>query len=75
MAHISDHAVQRYQERIERVDASEARAAMLSASDAIDTAAEFGCNRVVLGNGARLVLQGKTVVTVKEKRHGKRPRG
>lgn len=74
MVHITDHAVQRYRERIEPVDADQAKAAMLHASDTIDVAAEFGCSRVVLGNGARLVLQGSTVVTVKDKRHGKRPR-
>lgn len=74
MAVITAHAAQRYAERVAPVDPSDARLAMLAASPAIDCAARIGCDVVVLGNGARLVLDGDIVVTVLSKRRGRRSR-
>lgn len=73
MAMVSAHAVERYRERIEAVSESEARAAMMRAARAIDIAASFGAGTVVMGNGARLILVGDVVVTVKPKRFDWRP--
>jgi hypothetical protein len=62
---ITRHAIDRY---LQRVDASlspeAAKAEMLAASSAIERAAAFGCDAVKLGNGARLILDGLSVVTV-----------
>jgi hypothetical protein len=63
--HITDHAIARYQERVEpALNHGEAHAAILSHSKAIDAAVEFGAGTVILGCGARLVLCGCRVVTV-----------
>lgn len=72
MAYISDHAVLRYLERVRGIDVEAVRAEMMS--PAIDTAIAFGCDAVVTGNGARLLIADDTVVTVLPKRVGKRPR-
>lgn len=62
--HITAHAVTRYQERVEQIPESEVRARILACRRAIDKAAEFGCGCVICGDGTRLKLKGKTVVTV-----------
>jgi hypothetical protein len=72
MAEISDHAVLRYLERVKGVDIEAIRAEMQS--PALDAAAAFGCSTVIMGNGARLKMQGSVVVTALEKRFGKAPR-
>lgn len=62
MAHITDHAVLRYLERVKGVDIDAVRAEMQSA--ALDAAVKIGCDTVILGNGARLKLVGDVVQTV-----------
>ena len=76
MAHVTAHAILRYQERVEPVTAEKAREIMMGASLTIDKASAFGCDLIVLGNGARLRLDGDRIVTVlgkrcvKQARHG-----
>jgi hypothetical protein len=66
MAWISDHAAQRYVERIApHLSEAQARAEMLLASETIHLASMFGAPTVKLGNGARLCLRGDCVITVK----------
>lgn len=64
--HITDHAVVRYLERVYGVDIEAIRNEMRC--PAIETAANFGCGTVKLGNGARLKLVGNVVQTVLPKR-------
>ncbi len=73
MSFISDHAVLRFLERVKGIDVEGARREMMAAADVIDKAADFGCDTVIMGNGARLKLQGDTVATVLPKRLGRRP--
>lgn len=62
---ITDHAVARYQERIDpALTAAQARAAILSHGPVVKKAAAFGCRTVRMGNGGKLVLDGTRVVTV-----------
>lgn len=70
--HITDHAAQRYAERVGGTTA-DARQAILASTKAIEAAADFGAPTLILGNGARLVLDGRTVITVLPKWDG-RPR-
>lgn len=70
MAYVSDHAVLRYLERVDGIDVEAIRTRLTV--DIIDTAAAFGCDTVVLGNGARLKLHGAIVATVLESRRKKR---
>lgn len=66
MARISQHAAQRWVERINpRMTLGEAEAAMMLSARAIDVAAAFGATGIRLACGARLVLSGDCVVTVK----------
>lgn len=62
---VSRHAVDRY---IERVDGSltpeEADAEIRRHAPAIIRSADFGCRVLRLGNGAKLVLEERKVVTV-----------
>lgn len=73
MAFVTHHAAVRYTERVEPCDVETARLRILSAQRVIDRAAAFGCSTIVMGNGARLVLDGTSVVTVLSARKGKRP--
>lgn len=61
---VTAHAIERWIERVAPVSWDEAEAAMLAAAPIVDRAAEIGCSVVITGNGARLVLDGETVVTV-----------
>lgn len=62
---VTTHAVARWCERVDpRATADQARHAMLACARAVDAAAAFGCPTVRLGSGARLILEGETVVTV-----------
>ena len=72
MATITNHALQRYIERVAPVPLREAREAIEHAFPAIHCAARIGCTLVVLGNGARLRLDGDKVVTVLAKRGGRK---
>jgi hypothetical protein len=64
MIKVTDHACRRFAERVERCSLDDARLRILAASRAIEAAAAFGCEVVRMGGGARLVLNGLTVVTV-----------
>lgn len=68
MARITAHAIQRYRERVDDVEPNIAREMLRSFAPIIDRAAAFGCDTIVLGNGARLKLKGATVCTVLQKR-------
>jgi hypothetical protein len=70
MVEISDHAVLRYLERVYRVDIDAIREEMRCPG--LEQAAAFGCETVKLGNGARLKIVGRTVVTVLAKRGPRR---
>lgn len=65
MAILTQHAFERY---VERIDGSatypEVADMVRGADEAIATAARFGCSVVRLGNGVKLVLDGENVVTV-----------
>jgi hypothetical protein len=54
--HITEHAIDRYCERVENVAREVVRARMLAASRGILCAAAFGARCVILGNGVRLVI-------------------
>lgn len=65
---VTAHAAQRYVERINpSLTAREARLAIRQHHVIINKAADIGCHVVKLGCGARLVLDGVTVITVLEK--------
>lgn len=56
--HVTQHAIDRYVERIAPVDREVARRTIAAAAPAIETAAAFGAHTVRLGNGAKLVIRG-----------------
>lgn len=64
MCTVTDHAVLRYLERVWHIDVEKAKAEMLNAGAMVDAAANFGCDTVKMGNGAKLKLRGRTVCTV-----------
>ena len=64
MIRVTQHACERFTQRVRPCSLEEARDDILSHSRAIKTAAKFGCEVVRLGSGERLVLDGETVVTV-----------
>jgi hypothetical protein len=64
MIHVSNHACERFIERVEACTFEEARAAIMAHEKAIEAAAKFGCEVVRCGRGERLVLSGNRVVTV-----------
>lgn len=62
---ISHHAAQRWCERVNPAASLDSAIVEIERHrPAIERAAAFGCTRVKLGIGARLVLAGATVVTV-----------
>lgn len=67
-------AVARYRERVDPgLDGDGARARILASERAINAAAEFGARTVRQGCGAKLILDGLTVVTVwRDPRRGRR---
>jgi hypothetical protein len=70
--HITNHAIDRFIERVAPVSRAEAARIMLAAERAIETAAAFGGRIVRLPSGARLICRGKPqirVVTVLERGH------
>lgn len=73
MAYVTDHAVLRYLERHCGVDVEAIRRELTVKG--IDTAAEFGCATIKLGNGARLKLQGDVASTCVEVRQARRRKG
>jgi hypothetical protein len=64
MIHITNHAVQRFQERVRPCSTGQAREHILSHAKAIEAAAAFGCEVVRCAGGERLVLSGTRVLTV-----------
>jgi hypothetical protein len=62
--HVTRHACQRYQQRIEPVTQRVARDRILSHSRALEAAVAMGAKIVKLGDGSRLLLTGCTVTTV-----------
>ena len=62
--HVTQHALLRYIERVERVTLAEARARIMSSEKAIIAAADFGCSHVLLPCRAKLALCGLHVVSV-----------
>jgi hypothetical protein len=64
MIHVTDHAMRRFAERVTPCSLEEAKAAILSHSRALETAVQFDCQVVKLGDGSKLILQGNRVVTV-----------
>lgn len=64
MIRVSKHAIVRYRERIRACSITDARAAILLHSRALEAAAAMGARIVRLGDGSRLILDGLTVVTV-----------
>jgi predicted O-methyltransferase YrrM len=70
--HVTLHAAERYRERVEpALTVPEAISRIRTAEKAVECAAGFGCSTVRLGNGAKLILDGVSVVTVlsNEQRH------
>lgn len=61
---VTDHACQRYAERVEPCSVEEARERILRSERAIRTAMMMKCAVIKLGTGHRLVLDGTAVVTV-----------
>jgi len=59
---VTNHAIERYIERVERVTPDVARERL--SSPTIQMAAHIGCECVKLGSGARVVLSGSAVLTV-----------
>jgi hypothetical protein len=65
MITVSAHAAQRFCERVNpALTPLEAVTEIRSHARVVEIAARFGCSRVKLHGGARLVLDGDTVVTV-----------
>lgn len=60
--HVTQHAVERFQERVSNIPDADARAAL--SCPAVLMAAEIGAPYVKLGTGQRIVLEGSRVVTV-----------
>lgn len=73
MAYVSDHAILRYLERHCGVDVEAVRRRLTVKG--IDTAADFGCSTVILGDGARLKLKGCLATTCLPPRKAKRRGG
>lgn len=61
---ITQHAVDRFIERVAAVTQDEARRRLATYEKAVLAAAAFGCRSVKLGCGARLALDGTKIITV-----------
>lgn len=66
---ITDHAVERFQQRVRPCTADEARTAL--SSPAVQAAALFGAQFVRLATGHRIALKGHVVMTVIPPDHNK----
>lgn len=62
MIHVTQLAVQRFQEQIDNLPDDAVRAIL--STPAFDKAAEFGAKRVILAHGHRAILEGGSVITV-----------
>lgn len=63
--HVTQHAIERFIERVAPVTPEEARAAL--STDTITKAAEFGAIAVTLGTGQRIVINNGAIITVLSK--------
>jgi len=63
MIHVTEHAIDRYIERIQYCSRDAARATIAQAERAVEHAAAFGASTVKTAQ-AKLILAGTTVVTV-----------
>jgi len=61
---ITQHAVERYAERVANVTLAEARRRLALCERAVLAAAGIGCKSIKLGCGARLALEGAKIVIV-----------
>jgi len=68
--HITQHAVERYQRRVEAV--CEAEAIRRLSSPSIERAASIGASSVILPSGHKVILIRHSVITVKPKHKDKR---
>lgn len=69
--HVTEHAIDRYCERIANVPRDQVRVMILEHGRAIEAASRFGAHTVRLGNGCKLVITGRSeirVVTVLDRR-------
>lgn len=67
--HVSRHACERYVERVDpRLTLAEAEVIIRTHAPAVRVAAAFGCKVVRTGSGAKLLLEGLSVVTVLNRR-------
>jgi len=68
---VTRHAVNRWMERIDqRASYDQADRAIRSHARAVCAAADFGCSVVKLATGDRLILDGRSVVTVLSREQG-----
>ena len=67
---VTDHAVERYQQRVRPCTADEARTAL--STPAVHAAALFGATFVRLATGHRIAIKGYVVMTVLPPEHFKR---
>jgi hypothetical protein len=61
---VTQHAIERYIERVAAVTQDEARRRLAASEKAVMMAEAIGCRSVKLGCGARLALVGAKIVTV-----------
>lgn len=67
--HITRHALDRWIERVEpTADDAKARASIMSYGKVLELAISLKACGVKLGNGAKLVLEGNSIVTVLPRR-------
>lgn len=72
MVHITRHAIERYQQRVEPVSESIAREALTA--PAVRAAARMGCNcKVLRPDGWRIVVKNGSVVTVEPTQNQRPP--
>lgn len=64
MIHVTQHALNRFKERIRPASDEEAREAILSHITVLNIALAFGAPCVRCGDGMRIVLKGGAVTTV-----------
>lgn len=70
MIHVSAHAIQRFQERVDNIPADQV-VSLLRQNRAVQSAISFGATYVKLGTGQRIVLKNGAIVTVLPSDHKK----
>lgn len=61
---VTAHAIERYVQRVEPISEDDALEKLTRSKGVVMLAASIGCISVRLGCGARLILDGETIVTV-----------